>query len=89
MESWSGSLHRNRFEKQINKDTNYWKKIEKVSNMWNRDTETRLRERVGMIKKRSKGTLERHKGLSRIRKWSERSTPLPVELPMVGILIRL
>jgi hypothetical protein len=49
--------------------------------MRNRDVETRLRERVGIvIEKKSRGMLERYRDLSRIRKWSERSTPFPVEL---------
>jgi hypothetical protein len=76
MGSWLGSLHRNKFGKRISKDTHQWKEIEKVSDMRNRGVETRLQERVGMvIEKRSKGMLERCRDLSRIRKWSERSTP--------------
>jgi Holliday junction resolvasome RuvABC ATP-dependent DNA helicase subunit len=62
-------LHRNRFGKQINKDTYSSKEIEKASDMRNRDAETRLRERVcSKIKKKSRGTLERCRDLSKIRK---------------------
>jgi hypothetical protein len=38
------------------------------------------------IEKKSKETLERCRDLSRIRKWSKRSTPFLVELPVVGNL---
>jgi hypothetical protein len=40
------------------------------------------------IEKKSRGTLERYRDLFRIRKWSERSTPFLVELPVVGNLTR-
>jgi hypothetical protein len=88
MGSWSDSLRMSGFGKQISKDANYCKEIEKVSDMQNRDAKTRLRERVGMIEKRSRGTLERCRGLFRIKKRSKRSTPSPVELPVVGSLTR-
>jgi hypothetical protein len=42
MESWSGSLHRNGFGKQISKDTYHWKEIEKVS----RHAEPRRRDQA-------------------------------------------
>jgi hypothetical protein len=87
MESWLGSSHRNRFGKQISKDTCRYKEIEKASDMQNRDSKTRLRDRVGVkIEKKSRGMLERCKDLFRIRKWFEISTPFLVELPVVGNL---
>jgi hypothetical protein len=62
-------LLRNGFGKRIRKDPCHWKKIEKVSEIWNRDTETHLRERVGMeIEKKSKEMLKRYKDHIRIRK---------------------
>jgi hypothetical protein len=52
-----------------NKDPCHWKEIEKASEMWNRDAETWLRERVSMgIEKKSRGMLESYRYLTKIRK---------------------
>jgi hypothetical protein len=42
MGNWSDSLCKNGFRKQINKDAIYQKEFEKVSDMGNRDAETKL-----------------------------------------------
>jgi hypothetical protein len=87
MESWSGSLPRNGFRKQIHKDPSYWKEIDMASKPWNRDAKTLLRERVDMmIEKKNRGTLERCRDLSKTRKQFERSTPFSKELLVVGNL---
>ena len=57
------------FEKQIRKDPYHWKEIDKASEMWNRDAETRLRKRVNMgIEKKSRKMFERCRDLTKIRK---------------------
>jgi hypothetical protein len=69
MVRWLGSLPKNRFGKQIRKDPCHCKEIEKALELWNQDTENRLQERVSTgIEKKSRGTLERHRDLSKIRK---------------------
>ena len=55
--SWSGSLPKSRFGKQISKGLYHWKEIEKASKLWNRDA-----------KKKSRGMLERSIDLFRTRK---------------------
>ena len=67
-ESWSGSLPRSEFGKQISKGLCHWKD-EKAYKLWNRDAETRLREGANMeIEKKNRGMLERSRDLSKIRK---------------------
>ena len=67
--SWSGSLPRSEFGKQISKGLCHWKEIEKASELWNQGVETWLREGVSMgIEKKSRGMLKRSKGLFRIRR---------------------
>jgi hypothetical protein len=62
-------LHRNGFEKLIRNDLCRWREIKKASKLWNRNAETQARERVSIwIEKKSKGTLERYRDLSKIRK---------------------
>ena len=69
MEIWFASLPRSRLGKQTNKGLCNWKEIEKASELWNRDVETRLREGASTeIEKKSRGMLERSIGLFRIRK---------------------
>jgi hypothetical protein len=69
MKDWSGSLPRNRFEKQIYKDPCHWKEIKKASEGWSRDAETRLQERVSMgIEKKSREMLEKCKNHIKTRK---------------------
>jgi hypothetical protein len=65
MGGWSGSLRKKGIRKRIIEDVR--KESEKVSDMLNREIETRLRERVDVIEK-IEGTFRKNSNPSRTRR---------------------